>query len=45
VIADDTGAMIDPVDVDLSDPGAASGREVRACLDPSGVNVDVADFL
>jgi HD-GYP domain-containing protein (c-di-GMP phosphodiesterase class II) len=45
VIADASGGMIDPVDIDLSDPEASLGREVRACLDPSGTNVDVADFL
>ncbi|MDO9557079.1 MAG: HD domain-containing protein [Coriobacteriia bacterium] len=45
IIADASGGMIDPIDIDLSEPVAAAGREVRACLDPSGVNVDVADFL
>ncbi|MDZ4655134.1 MAG: HD domain-containing protein [Coriobacteriia bacterium] len=45
IIASASGGMIDPVDVDLSDPEAAAGREVRACLDPTGVNIDVADFL
>lgn len=45
VIADPGGGMTDPVDVDLSDPEVAVGREVTACLDPAGVNVDVADFL
>lgn len=45
IIADASGGMIDPVDVDLSDAEQSAGREVRACLDPTGMNVDVADFL
>ncbi|MBN2405519.1 MAG: HD-GYP domain-containing protein [Coriobacteriia bacterium] len=45
IIANAVGGMIDPVDVDLSNPEVAGAREVRACLDPTGVNVDVADFL
>lgn len=45
IIADAQGTMIEPVDVDLSDPAHADGRAVVACLDPSGMNVQVADFM
>lgn len=45
IIADAGGAIIEPSDVDLSDPEAAAGRTVVACLDPSGMNVQVADFV
>lgn len=44
VIAEKGGAMISPFDVDLSSPDG-DGREVVRCLDPSGMNVDIADFL
>lgn len=45
VIADATGAFTDALDLDLSDSKQAAGRSVVRCLDPSGLNVDVADFL
>jgi len=45
VVADPTGRFIDPVDVDLSDPDAAGGRRVEACLDASGMNIDVDEYL
>jgi HD-GYP domain-containing protein (c-di-GMP phosphodiesterase class II) len=45
VFADAAGAFIDPVDVDLSDAATAAGRRIEACLDASGLNVDVDDYL
>jgi HD-GYP domain-containing protein (c-di-GMP phosphodiesterase class II) len=45
IIADPTGCFIDPVEVDLSDAGAAAGRRVEACLDASGMNIDVDEYL
>jgi HD-GYP domain-containing protein (c-di-GMP phosphodiesterase class II) len=44
VIAEPGGVMVTPFDIDLSAPDG-NGREVVRCLDPSGMNVDVADFL
>jgi putative nucleotidyltransferase with HDIG domain len=44
IIAEAGGSMIEPIDVDLSDPGAAD-RSVLRCLDPAGMNVEVAEFL
>ena len=45
VIADGGGAFTETFDLDLSDPAQASGRSVVRCLDPTGMNVDIADFL
>jgi len=45
VIADAHGAMLEPLDVDLFDSVQAAGRTVTECLDPSGMNVQVADFM
>lgn len=45
VIAEPDGAITEPFDVDLSDDSAAAGRSVVRCIDPSGMNVDIADFL
>jgi HD-GYP domain-containing protein (c-di-GMP phosphodiesterase class II) len=43
VFADAEGSIIDPHDVDLdSAPGSPS---ITACLDPTGLNVDVEDYL
>ncbi len=43
IIAAADGEMIAPVDVDLSDD--PEGRTIDRCLDPAGLNVEVADFL
>lgn len=43
VIAAADGAMIAPVDIDLSDD--PEGRSIERCLDPAGLNVEVSDFL
>lgn len=45
VIADRSGAFTDAFDLDLSDPAQAGGRSVVRCLDPTGMNVEIADFL
>jgi hypothetical protein len=45
VFADGSGAMVEPADVDLADPASAGGRTVDRCLDATGLNVDVEDFL
>ncbi len=45
IIADADGRFIDPIDIDLSDPAISDGRTAVRCLDPAGMNVDVADFL
>lgn len=45
IIAGPDGTVIDPVDLDLSDMKDAGGRSVVRCLDPAGMNVDVAEFL
>ncbi len=44
IIADSTGAMIEPHDVDLSEAGT-NDRSVLRCLDPTGMNVEVAEFI
>ncbi len=44
IIAGATGDLAKPIDVDLS-AEEAGGRAVERCLDPAGVNIDVADFL
>lgn len=45
IVAAADGTMIDPVDIDLEDAAQAAGRRIERCLDPAGLNVDVADFL
>ncbi|MDP2299924.1 MAG: HD domain-containing protein [Coriobacteriia bacterium] len=45
IIADRSGAMIEPVDLDLSITADSGGRSALRCLDPAGLNVDIADFL
>lgn len=45
VFASASGAMIEPRDVDLSDPAQAGGRAVERCLDATGLNVEVDDFM
>jgi len=45
VIAEPGGVITEPFDVDLSDPAEGRDRSVMRCLDPTGANVDVADFL
>jgi HD-GYP domain-containing protein (c-di-GMP phosphodiesterase class II) len=44
LFADPSGAVIEPFDVDLADP-SAGGREVERCLDATGLNVEIEDFL
>jgi HD-GYP domain-containing protein (c-di-GMP phosphodiesterase class II) len=39
------GTMVEPFDVDLSDEDAEPERSVVTCLDPSGMNVEVDDFV
>jgi len=41
VFADATGAIIEPYDTDLT----AGDTTIAACIDPSGLNVDVGDYL
>jgi HD-GYP domain-containing protein (c-di-GMP phosphodiesterase class II) len=45
VIADVGGQLTDPEDVDLSDAEQGGGRSVLRCLDPSDMNVAVADYV
>jgi putative nucleotidyltransferase with HDIG domain len=45
VIADADGRLTSPVDIDLSDVEQGGGRSVVRCLDPTGMNVSVADYL
>ncbi|MDO8847009.1 MAG: HD domain-containing protein [Coriobacteriia bacterium] len=45
IIADSEGRITGAHDLDLSDASEAGGRTVVRCLDPTGMNVDVADFL
>lgn len=45
IITNPNGGFIDPIDVDLSDPQESAGRTAERCLDPAGLNVEVADFL
>ncbi len=45
VIADSSGTFTEAFDLDLSDSAQADGRSVVRCLDPTGMNVDIADFL
>jgi HD-GYP domain-containing protein (c-di-GMP phosphodiesterase class II) len=42
VIADSSGAFIEPHDIELS---AGDGPSIEACLDPTALNVDVDDYL
>jgi HD-GYP domain-containing protein (c-di-GMP phosphodiesterase class II) len=45
VIADPTGALIEPYDLDLSNAIAASGRHIESCIDPRALNVDPDEFM
>lgn len=45
VIGGPDGTVIEPVDLDLSRADQAGGRSVVRCLDPSGMNIDIAEFL
>ncbi len=45
VFASSDGGMIAPYELDLADSRDAAGRGIERCLDPTGLNVDVADFL
>lgn len=45
IIAEPGGSITSPFDVDLSDPADGAGRWVVRCLDPAGMNVEIADFL
>ncbi|MDY0340935.1 MAG: HD domain-containing protein, partial [Coriobacteriia bacterium] len=45
VIAGADGTVVDPVDVDLSAATEVQGRSIVRCLDPSGMNVDISEFL
>jgi HD-GYP domain-containing protein (c-di-GMP phosphodiesterase class II) len=43
VFADAEGGIVEPRDVDLS--GGPDSPTIAACLDPTGLNVDVEDYL
>jgi len=45
IVAGPDGTVIDPVDLDLGDVKDAGDRSVVRCLDPAGMNVDIAEFL
>ena len=45
IIADSEGAFTTAYDLDLSNAEQAKGRSVVRCLDPGGMNVDIADFV
>jgi len=45
IIADGAGSFTEVFDLDLSDQEQAQGRSVVRCLDPAGMNVEIADFL
>lgn len=45
IIADTGGTIMAPADIDLSDSAAGAGRSVVRCLDPTGMNVEIADFI
>jgi HD-GYP domain-containing protein (c-di-GMP phosphodiesterase class II) len=45
IITNPNGGFIDPIDIDLSETEESAGRTVERCLDPAGLNVEVADFL
>ncbi len=44
VFADPTGAIVEPYDVDLT-AGGGSGPTIEACIDPTGLNIEVEDYL
>jgi HD-GYP domain-containing protein (c-di-GMP phosphodiesterase class II) len=44
VFADAAGSIIEPYDVDLTSAGTAASR-IEACIDPTGLNVEVNDYL
>lgn len=45
VISDAAGALVEPNDVDLSDPGSARGRVIDGCVDPAQAGIDVDEYL
>ena len=45
LIAGPDGTVVSPMDLDLSVSAEAQGRSVVRCLDPSGMNVDISEFL
>lgn len=45
IIADASGAFIDPLDIDLSDPAAAAGRVIDGCIDAGEAGIDVDAYL
>ncbi|HEX9093952.1 MAG TPA: HD-GYP domain-containing protein [Coriobacteriia bacterium] len=45
VIAGADGDLIEPADVDLAEADQAGERTIVACLDPTGLNVEVDDYL
>jgi len=45
LIAAADGTVMDPIDLDLSKADQAEGRSVVRCLDPSGMNIDIGEFL
>jgi HD-GYP domain-containing protein (c-di-GMP phosphodiesterase class II) len=44
VFADAAGAIIEPHDVDLTS-GGGTGPRIEACIDPTGLNIEVEDYL
>jgi HD-GYP domain-containing protein (c-di-GMP phosphodiesterase class II) len=44
VFADPAGVIIEPYDVDLA-AGGDRGTTIEACIDPTGLNVQVEDYL
>jgi HD-GYP domain-containing protein (c-di-GMP phosphodiesterase class II) len=44
VFADASGAIVEPYDVDLTS-GGGTGPTIDACIDPTGLNVEVDDYL
>ncbi len=45
VFVDPSGAIVDARDVDLAAATGEDAVSIRACIDPSGLNVDVEDYL
>jgi HD-GYP domain-containing protein (c-di-GMP phosphodiesterase class II) len=44
VFADPAGAIIEPYDIDLA-VGGDGGKTIEACIDPTGLNIEVEDYL
>jgi HD-GYP domain-containing protein (c-di-GMP phosphodiesterase class II) len=42
VFADASGALVEPRDIDLS---GGDGPSIQSCIDPTGLNVEVEDYL